>query len=480
MAEISGFNSTVPMTASSARFAKHLLLIFLSYEAIEGLARRFFSEQSQNLIIGKNLALAFLYLLVVLRYPTQISKIISKFDRTFMMLLFAFTSIILTRCIGSQAPFFDMVVSAGSYLLAFPIIFVAYLCSESDVDWSDLWRRLRPVIFLVAAYALLQAVTGFDTAASAGSIGVNDAASTAGGVYRNAAGEEVLVLSSTLYGGRLGTFGAFWTLVTGLLLILDIKKGRSAGPWAGAAVVAAIVCLALGQNRTATLSTLAVAIALALYSAFTSTRASRMFQLGVAICIAASLSVFVFGWLLNRGSVALPTSDIEQFLSQAASPDQYDVVTGNSWNGAKEIYNSQGFWGAGTGTLVPAFETRVDSPLIGLGAEGMDLRLLYELGIPGLAVFFALSMRLLYILIRAGIRIRRWDSAASISLFSGAGVLVTYLSLAHKHFGFAQDLTLQSYLFTFLGSVLASRRRRVSSQAVQATALRSQLVQASF
>ena len=130
----------------------------------------------------------------------------------------------------------------------------------------------------------------------------------------------------------------------------------------------------------------------------------------------------------------------------------------SSWNGLKGIWQSNGLWGAGTGT-VSMVSDGTGGVFQDYGAEGIDLRLMYEVGPIGLATFAMLYFRLVYILLRRGSALVRTGPASALPFFFAAGVVVIYLSLAHKHQGFGLDTTFQTYVFAFVGSVLGSVKR---------------------
>jgi hypothetical protein len=326
------------------------------------------------------------------------------------------------------------------------------------------WSLLRPLIIVVACYAIFQAATGFDTILNPLTSNTDEAVAAAGGYYRNGGEGEVLVVGSTLYGGRLALYGSVWVIISLAMMLFNAARNRRLSPVDGLLVGGSLICVGLGQNRTALIATAAAAIVLLIYASSVFGFTSRLFRLGVVALPLAALVLLVFGWALNRNSARLSTTEVGEFLGQIADPDQYDVAGTNTLDGMKTIYQLQGFWGAGTGTLVPSFGPATDGATVfsEVGAEGIVLRLLYEFGVPGLIFYFLLFSRLIYILARRARQLRRYDAGGALMLVAAAAMVFAYLVLGYKHEGFAQDATYQTYVFAFVGSVFGSTAQRIA------------------
>ena len=438
-------------------FTQRLLLALLGYEMIEGVVRRFFSGESKEILIGKNVFILAIYVVAIAEFGPRLTRAVERFDNAFLLGLFSFAGVAIIRMVGSPASASAMVVSFSTYFLFFPILFISYYCAQISDDPGALWKQLRPLVYLVAAYGILQALTGFDTAAVEGA---DDALSGAGGFYRQAGGETVLVIGSTLYGGRLASFGALWVFISFGLLLVDLVRGRKFRYLSAAPIAASFVCIALGQNRTASISTVLTLAAMAIYIMFTSRSRNNVLRLTFAGIVIVALLVG-FGWTLNRRSAALSTADMGTFLALASQSREYDVVGINSVTAATTIVSEQGYWGAGTGTIVPAFDAASSGgeAFDNLGAEGVLHRILYEMGVLGALLYILLFGRLLTLLYRKSKQLRLASRGPSLMLLSAAGVLIAYLTLSYKHYGFAQDATLQTFAFAFIGTALGAAQR---------------------
>ena len=95
-------------------------------------------------------------------------------------------------------------------------------------------------------------------------------------------------------------------------------------------------------------------------------------------------------------------------------------------------------------------------------ADSQWVRLIIELGIPGLVLYLSIAFVVLWRLVVEALRVRRQSWRDGLVAALAPTLLFLYLGIAHKHAGFAVDPMFQCYLFFVTGSALGVANRAVS------------------
>lgn len=225
--------------------------------------------------------------------------------------------------------------------------------------------------------------------------------------------------------GDVGTVSTFLVMVLPLFLLLALRSPPHSPERVGALIVAA-GCIAAGSltlNRSFWLAAAAELTVFALFSMrYWNSRYRTVSMLGVGALVAALALVQVLEVSVSRIALAMPGTDVWEFLSSDPRNGLWRYAAGriaeHPWVGA----------GLGKWTSSPAFLVHFHDPLL-MHAHNTFLNRALETGLPGLAAF-------VYLLVSVAIAFRRVarsadaDTAAigAAGLALVAGVIVKNLT----------------------------------------------------
>ncbi len=447
--------ASLPLLAPRWRL---LLLGFLIFLAFEGLARRISPSYQQWIYLAKDAILLPIYLGCYLEYShrrrRQLRNLYPKSSWVLFLLLVAVVSFQMLNPDNRGALL--AFISFKIYFWYLPLILVACAWTQWDEKSIMTSREIYWIIVPVSLFAIFQVTTGWGTAYR------EDSIVATGGTYTRAIDAGTLVnISSTLFGGRLATFSAVWTLSLYTLFLYHInsvKRHRSLI----ILIMMSFTSLILGFNNTAMAATLLGMVILTVFAssvhAFDISLGLLRALMGVVIL---GLLVFVFWqFALQEKDSIITTAQMISFFGRLFSPAERLVVTRNVWQGIQASYAAVGFWGWGVGSLTQGADY-VD-PSLGGGysfmhqtkSESILLRTLIELGVLGTIAFILAYLSLFWYLLRHALALRQSNSGVGIMVMGSTVVLLLFLVMAYKHHGFASDPTLQTYVYVWVGSGL--------------------------
>jgi len=439
-----------------APFWRQILLGFLIYLAFEGLVRRVFSSYQQWIYVGKDVVLLPVYIGCYLEFVRRRRKYHLDLGLNISWIFFVlFIAVILVQILNpNNRGFLLAIISLKVYLWYLPLILVAYVWARMDEQILEKLKGVYWIVVPVFLMAIFQAITGWGTAYYS-----QESIVATGGTFTRAVQVGTLVnISSTLFGGRLATFSAVWTLIFYTLILYYIDN-RGKKRLFTILFLVSFISLVFGFNNTALVSTLIGLVILSLFALsihqFDISQKSLQMTVGI---MAALFFVFIIIQLFFSGQDTIISTDlIKSFFGRILLANQREVVTKNVWQGIQATYRAVGFWGWGTGSLTQGTDY-VDPALAGgysfmaqTRAESILLRTLIELGVIGTLVFVLSYLSLFWYLLQRAFLLRMYNPSVAIVVMGGCCVLLLYLMMAYKHHGFAGDPTLQAYVYVWVG-----------------------------
>lgn len=449
------------------------------YMTFEGLLRRSLPDYNIEILLLKDAALLIFYTYYLLCVKRNLPRWRSK-DRLLTLLVILFIAV---NAIG--------LVKAGRYGLIpvllglkanfwyVPIFFIGRRYFTSYRQIGAFWTRLVWLLIPVLCVGVWQVLFGHFTASMAPTATV-DAASWAaagsGSLRNNTDGTLIATVASTFYGGRLALFAAIWLPLMTVLCLTDQKRIFFLRiPYLYVALACALLSVFISANRTAVgLSIFCMGILVASAGA----RHSARFLARVAV-ISALVLVLTQVYRTSRRSDALE-SKFEAFASffsglldtggRDVRGSRYSVIGSDILHGLDLSLAEVGPFGRGLGVMTQgAVYINADAQTIFDVQQGRDaqadsqwVRLIIELGIPGLLLYLAIAFLVLWRLVVEALRVRRRSWREGLVAAFAPALLFLYLGLAHKHAGFAVDPMFQCYLYFVTGSALGVATRPAS------------------
>ncbi|WP_321476844.1 hypothetical protein [uncultured Paludibaculum sp.] len=440
-------------TDRSEKKAIIIVCILMTLIAIEGPIRALLPSQPLIAMSIKDAVLSGLYCYVFAAFPARRS---GKFDSWLIGLIVVFASLV---CVYSYNVFFvdklTPLIGIRSYIFYLPMVVVGFrlACSSRALLILKVGSILLYMMFIVTVYQV-----------STGAVGYGDELA----MYRNNVdGSMVMTATSTLYGGRLAPYAAFWTVIS-IAQLAYMAKGTSAVQklhWI-LCLMMSVFMLLVGTNRTAVMAVIICCV----YMGWKNKK--------ILLPLVALSVVTVFASLLL---IALGDSDFAKeyigaqltFVSGLTkfTPDDASDLHANRWGVAgtglisalSEAEDEIGWFGIGNGTRAPGISRVTDAGYVHLRVDTvMDanqesgwVRLFVELGVLGIALFTAILVRMGKL---SSLSFARHPDELSIL---GIPALVIYICLFHKHLGFGYDPMMQIYAFLLAGLSIGRARNRV-------------------
>jgi O-antigen ligase len=308
-------------------------------------------------------------------------------------------------------PFAETVaIGARAFVFAPALIIVFFAAAYAPWDSQTRWRITKAIVILmlvVGAYALFRLIVG-PTAAEA-AIARRSAA---------VAGELALFAS---FDNRHG-LGAWSAVAAPFLFVLTLAMP---GRWrwiSGSALGLILVALLGSEMRTALVgSVVGIGFATLLYNA---ARAFRTFRLGItAVAVVGLLAAGGIGYAITVGSDEASATRFEKILSPGS--DYSFQRRTRKWEAAVAEINShplgQGLGTAGSTQRQFSSVLRLDNKVV----ENSYLQLGLQQGYPGLILFVASILLILFTLVRSSVFTS--DPLRAALGIGGAAALVTWL-----------------------------------------------------
>jgi hypothetical protein len=455
---------------------RRFLYFLFVYMTFEGVLRRSFPLYNLQILMLKDVALFLFYgyfLLCV--YPT-LPKWRNR-DRALTLLAALFVVVNVGGLIRA-GPYsvIPVIIGLKANFWYVPVFFIGRRYFTSYRQIRQFWYRLAWLLVPVVCVAIWQVLFGhFNSyAIPTGAVDAETWAAAGGGSLRNNTdGTLIATVASTFYGGRLAVFAAIWLL---LIIVLCITNQTKASllrlPYLYVALGCALVALFVSANRTAAgLSILCIAVLLV------SERGRHSFRFLARVAAITVLAVMIVG-----ACRTIRTSDVleDQFhaftsffsgLLDAPAADvqgsRYSVIGMDIVRGIELSLAEVGPFGRGLGVATQgAIYVTTSAPTVfdvqrsaDAQADSQWVRLVIELGIPGLLLYLAIAFRLLWRLTREAVRVRRRSWTDGLTAALAPVLLVLYLGFAHKHAGFAIDPMFQCYVFFAAGATLGVAAR---------------------
>ena len=454
---------------------RFLYLLFL-YVTFEGLLRRSFPVYNLEILLLKDAGLLLFYCYYFMCVRPNLPKWRSK-DRitTVLVALFVVVNAVGIVKAWRYSPI-PVVLGLKANFWYVPIFFIGRRYFSTYRQMREFWRSLAWMMIPVLCVALWQLFFGsFNPyTAPTGTVDSASWAAAGGGSLRNNTdGTLIATVASTFYGGRLAIFAAIWLILLTVLCITDqSKRSIFRLPYLYLTFACALVTVFVSANRTAVgLSAFCLAVLVMSAGARHTVR---------FLCRGAVIALLAF--VLMRAYQTVRRSDIVegQFhafasffsgLVDAAGPDvhgsRYSVVGSDIVRGIELSLAEVGPFGHGLGLMTqgavyidasaqPIFDVQKGGEA---QADSQWIRLTIELGLPGLLLYLAIALRMLWRLAAEAVRTRRQSWVDGLTCMLAPALVFLYLGFAHKHAGFAVDPMFQCYAFFTAGAVLGIRGR---------------------
>jgi hypothetical protein len=474
---------------------RRFLYFLFIYMTFEGLLRRSLPLYNLQILLLKDVALFLFYAYFLLcAYPT-----LPKWPNKDKMLIFLTALFVAVNAIGivraGPGTILPVIIGLKANFWYVPLFFIGRRYFVSYRQIREFWYRLAWLLVPVAAVAIWQVLFGQFNAYVIPTGAVDSeswAAAGAGTLRNNTDGTLIATVASTFFGGRLAVFAAIWLLFMIVLCITNQTKASLLRlPYLYVTLACAMVAIFVSANRTAVgLTIICIALLLA------SERGRHSFRF-----LARAGGIAVLAVMLIGAYRATSTSDVleDQFraftsffsgLLDAPGADirgsRYSVVGADIVRGIELSLAEVGLFGRGlglitqgtiyiTGDAQPIFDVQRSSDA---QADSQWVRLVIELGIPGLLLYLAIAFRLLWRLAREALRVRRRSWMDGLTVALAPILLLLYLGFAHKHAGFAVDPMFQCYVYFAAGATLGVSAREGVRQ--EASAWGSPVIQASL
>ena len=458
---------------------RFICLLFI-YMTFEGVLRRSLPLYNLQVLLLKDAALAIFYAYYLLCvYPT-LPRWRNR-DRLMTVLAFLFAGVnAMGMARVGHYGMIPVVLGLKANFWYVPMFFIGRRYFTSFRQIRQFWSRLAWLLVPVLIVAIWQLFFGSFSplAVPTGTVDAASwAAAGAGTLRNNTDGTLIATVASTFYGSRLALFAAVWLVLMTVLCITDHNRVSFLRlPYMYVAFACALVSVFVSANRTAVgLSIFCVAI---LVAGAGIRQSSRFLTRLAAIGALAAMVAVSCRTVLPYDAVENKLHEFSAFFSgllDAPSRDvqgsRYSVIGADIIRGIEFSLAEAGPFGRGLGLITqgavyinaeaqPVFDVQKSRDA---QADSQWVRLIIELGIPGLVLYLAIAFRLLWRALRETIRVRRGSRMDGLTAALGPLLLFLYLGFAHKHAGFAIDPMLQCYVFFTAGAVLGVAAREGSS-----------------
>lgn len=449
---------------------RRFMYFLFIYMTFEGVLRRSLPLYNLQILMLKDVALFVFYgyfLLCV--YPT-----LPKWPNRDRALMFLAALFVVVNAVGlvrtGPNSVIPVIIGLKANFWYVPIFFIGRRHFSSYRQIRQFWYRLAWLLVPVVCVAIWQVLFGHFNSYAIPTGAVNSetwAAAGGGSLRNNTDGTLIATVASTFYGGRLAVFAAIWLLLIIVLCITDrTKASLLRSPYLYVTLGCALVALFVSANRTAAgLSVLCVAVLLV-----SERRHSFRF-------LARMAAIIVLAVMIVGAYRTIRTSDVleDQFhsftsffagLLDAPAADvqgsRYSVIGMDIVRGIDLSLAEVGPFGRGLGIATQgAIYVSSGAPVVfdvqkssDAQADSQWVRLIIELGIPGLLLYLAIALRFLWRLTREALRVRRRSWTDGLTAVLAPVLLFLYLGFAHKHAGFAIDPMFQCYVFFAAGATL--------------------------
>lgn len=443
-----------------SRYWVSTMLFFLCYLAFEGLLRRAAGSYHQYIFLAKDFLLLPVYsgAFVFLVKKKKAFKL--YFPKKTIWLFLLIVSICFVNFINAlYNNLFPAIISLKLFLFYLPLLFVGFALSLKHDDVMDMIsKKIAWIIIPISIMTIFQWITGWGTAITAyGSI-----VDTGGTIERqNYISGTIITISSTFFGGRLGSFSGAWTII--LFALANYTTGTRLKWYLTALTILSFVNLIFGTNNTAFFTTISlICISFLYYSYLNRFHSLRIIFIMVIIGFTAILSIYQFfsaspSYVFQKRKSNFNFEALSNFYKAPTQKKNLYVVTNNLWNGLAIAYSQVGFWGKGLGQFTSGMAYIAQESKGGVvfnkirGVESFVLKIIVEIGLPGLLAFaFFYSSIILFFLSKLFTPVKN-NKNRRIIMGVGLSLFLYYLMLSYKHHGFAGDPTLLTYVFTFVG-----------------------------
>lgn len=457
------------------RLFMYCLFVYMTFE---GVLRRSMPLYNLQILLFKDVALFLFYAYFLLCIYPSMPKWRNR-DRVLILLAALFVAVNAMGLVRA-GPYnvIPVIIGVKANFWYVPMFFIGRRFFTSYRQIRQFWYRLAWLLVPVVCVAIWQVLFGRFSAYAipTGTVDAETwAAAGAGSLRNNTDGTLIATVASTFYGGRLAVFAAIWLLLTIVLCITNQTKLRL--PYLYVTLGCALVALFVSANRTAVgLSILCIAILLV------SERGRRSFRFLVRVAAVTVLAVTMIGAYRTIRSSDVLEDQFHAFSSffsgllDAPAADvqgsRYSVIGMDIVRGISLSLAEVGPFGRGLGLATQgAIYITTASPTVfdvqrstDAQADSQWVRLVLELGIPGLLLYLAIALRFLWRLTLEALRARKKSWADGLTALLGPVLLVLYLGLAHKHAGFAIDPMFQCYVYFAAGATFGVAAREAARQ----------------
>ncbi len=451
----------------------YFLFIYLTFE---GLLRRSVPLYNLEILLLKDAALLIFYTYYLLCVKPNLPRWRSK-DRVLTLLVIAFIAVNAIGIVkAGRYGVIPVLIGLKANFWYVPIFFIGRRYFTSYRQIGAFWSRLVWLLIPVLCVGVWQVLFGQFAAATSPTTTVDAAtwaAAGSGSLRNNTDGTLIATVASTFYGGRFAVFAAIWLLLMTVLCLTDQKKRSLLRiPYLYVGLACALVSIFISANRSAVGLSVVCATALV---ASAGARHSAKFLARVAV-IAALVLMLTQAYRDSRRSEILEgkfhafTSFFSGLLD-TPGPDirgsRYSVIGTDIVHGLELSLVEVGPFGRGLGLMTQG-AVYIDAGAQTIfdvqkakeaQADSQWVRLMIELGIPGLLLYLAIALWVLRRLVVEALRVRRQSWRDGLVATFAPALLFLYLGLAHKHAGFAVDPMFQCYLYFVTGSALGVASR---------------------
>jgi hypothetical protein len=458
---------------------RRFLYFLFIYMTFEGLIRRSLPLYNLEILLLKDAGLLVFYIYYLLCVKPNLPRWRSP-DRVLTMLVILFVAVNAIGLVkASRYGVIPVLLGLKANFWYVPVFFIGRRYFTSYRQIGAFWSRLSWLLIPVLCVGVWQVLFGSFTPYVAPT-GTLDAAAWAaagsGSMRNNTDGTLIATVASTFYGARLAVFAAIWLPLMTVLCLTDQKRTSFLRiPYLYIAFASALVSVFISANRTAVALSIGC-VAILVVSA--GARHSAKFLARVTV-IAVLTLILMQAYRSARRSDVLE-SQFHAFASffsgllDTAGPDvhgsRYSVIGADIVRGIEVSLADVGPFGSGLGLMTQG-AVYIDADVQAIfdvqrggdaQADSQWVRLIIELGIPGLVLYLAIAFRALWRLVIEALRVRRQSWRDGLVASFAPVLLFLYLGLAHKHAGFVVDPMFQCYLYFVTGAVygVAARASR--------------------